>query len=301
MKTEHRDPALLSPHPILKHIPAPAKDAPEVCALADIIRDQDGHLLPLVIDEQNHILTDDSRLRWMAAKRMQLTQVPVVLQPSALAPVIALNALMHRQHYTKSALAYLAMPLLKPAFDAARHQRLEILKSGGKGTIGHSVTYAQTWEELAGKIGVSKGLFVAAKQVHAEFERDKKQYTFEVEGGADDGRQVEQTLREHFEPKLLRHQAGDEHEGSRPIGLGGVMKAIGSIRAYEKTGGVKQTSPQLELFTGGFDALAKRFRYWSEFSPAEKTKARQKLQSWLAEMPDDLRAELYAIIEENSK
>lgn len=284
-KPDLRDPADLRPHSILHHIPAPAKDAPEVCACADTIRDQDGHLLPLVIDETGHLLTDDSRLRWMAARRMGLLTVPVVVQPAELAPVIALNAIVHRAHFTKSALAYLAVPLLKPAFEAGRSARLECLKKGQNPVV-RSADYGKTWEELAETIGVSRMMLGAAQQVHAEFEKDKKKYPFAIEGGANDGAIVHKTLREHFEPKILRHQQGDEHEGTRPIGLGGVMKAIGSIRSTK--GAAKVNASQLDLFTGGLDALGKRLSYWKELDEEQRAKAEPKLDAFFGAMDKEL-------------
>lgn len=285
-KFDFRDPADLRPHSILQHIPAPAKDAPEVRACADAIAEHDGHVQPLVIDETGHLLTDDSRLRWMAAKRMGLTEVPVVLQQAELAPIIALNAIIHRAHYTKSALAYLAVPLLKPAFEAARAFRHENLRNSKKSSIAHSVGYVATLAELAAKIGVSPALLDSAKQVHAEFEKDKRTYEFTLEGGERDGEVVHQTLREHFEPKILRHQQGDEHDGNRPIGLGGVMKAIGSIRSTK--GAPKKTDSQLELFTGGLDALGKRLSYWNDLDAAQKKQAEPKLDAFFDAMDEEL-------------
>lgn len=292
-KTDLRDPADLRPHSILHHIPAPAKDSAEVRACADTIAEQDGHVLPLVIDETGHLLTDDSRLRWMAAKRMGLTEVPVVIQPAALAPVIALNAVIHRAHFTKSAIAYLAVPLLKPAFEAARSARLESLKKGQNPVV-RSADYGKTWEELAEKIGVSRMILGAALQVHAEFEKDKKKYPFTIDGGDQDGATVHQTLREHFEPKILRHQQGDEHEGTRPIGLGGVMKAIGSIRS---TKGVPKTNgTQLDLFIGTFATGAKRLHYWNDLEPREKSAALESVLRWVEEMPEDLKEEVVSAL-----
>ena len=297
-KSDLRDPAELRPHSILATIPVPDKDAPEVCACADAIREQDGHLLPLVIDERGQLLTDDSRLRWMAARRMQLTEVPVLVQPGALAPVIALNALIHRAHLTKSALAYLAVPLLQPAFEAARAARLENLKKGNVSPIAHGVRYGQNMDDLAKAIGICPRLLDSAKQVRKEFETDRKLYTFEVEGGSQDGAEIQQTLKDHFEPKLLRQQVDSEHAQHRPIGLGGVLKAIPSIRKYEKLGGVRPTSEQLDLFTGG---LTNRFRYWCDLAPADKAHAREKLRAWVAAMPEEVRDEIVLAARELKK
>jgi len=296
---KHLDPADLQPHPILATIPAPAKDSEEVCACADAIREQDGLLLPIIIDERNQILTDDSRLRWMAARRMQLTEVPVIVQPGARAAEIALGALIHRAHLTKAAIAYLAFPLLKPALDSARAARAETIKKGQQTSIVHSVHYRGTAEDLAESIGICRRLFFLAKEVRAEFDKDKKKYNFTVEGGDQDGEEVQQTLKEHFEPKLLRQQVDSEHASQRPIGLGGVMKAIGSIRATK--GAMKLTNPQLELFTGGFDLVAKRFAYWNDFDAPDKAKAVAKLEEFVEDMPDDLREELVRALQLKTK
>ncbi len=291
---EVRDPAELRPHSILNHIPAPAKDAPEVCACANAIREQDGHLLPLIIDETNQILTDDSRLRWMAAKRMGMDEVPVTVQPGALAPVIALNAITHRAHYTKSAVAYLAVPMLKDAFEAARAHRLECLKQGKAASAVHSVHYGKTWEIYAGNVGICRRMLANAVQVHREFDKDKTKYRFEVEGGAEDGQPIEQTLREHFEPKILRQQVDSEQQAQRPIGLGGVMKAIGSIRTYVGLDGKKPVSEQLELFTDGLATLRRRLAIYANLSPSDQRKAREAFQELMDVMPDDLIQEAIA-------
>ncbi len=294
---ETRDPQYLHPHPSLKHIPAPPKDGPEVVAMADTIQQHDQYLLPIVVDDQNRILTDDGRLRWMGAKRLGMTEVPVVIQPHELGPSIVLQALVHRAHLTKSALAYLAIPLLKPALEAARVWRVECLKNGHS-SVAHSVRYGKNLDDLAQSVGIGSRLFDLAVEVHREFDNDSRKYAFVVQGGPEDGQEVMQTLREHFEPLILRQMVDSEHEDQRPIGLGGVMKAIGSIRATK--GEPKRTASQLELFTGGFSALQKRFRYWPDLAPAEKRQAAEFVRNWIESMPDDLRAVVEKALEDLS-
>lgn len=292
---ETRDPADLRPSPVLKHLPAPAKDSPEVCAMADTIAEHDGVMLPIPIDASNHILTDDGRLRWMGAKRMALTEVPVVVLAPVGAAVAAMSGLVHRAHYTKSALAYLAVSLMPEAFAQDKARRLECLKNGQKPVV-HGVDYGKTWEELAQKFGISRALLGAAKQVHSEFERDTRKYKFTVEGGPDDGATVEQTLRDHFEPKILRQQVDSEHAEARPLGLGGVMKALGSIRTTK--GEKKRTDTQLALFTEGLGTLEKRFRYWGEFADEDRAAAAERVKAWIRSMPEDLRETVREAIED---
>lgn len=243
------DPHDLSPHPLLKHIPPPERDAPEVCACADTIRERDGLTLPLVVDETNRILTDESRLRWMAACRMQLPQVEVIVRPSQLAAVIILECLQHRPHFTKSAKAYVAIPLLKPAFEAARAWRVENLKKGPVSPSVYSVDYGATWQDFSTRLGFSRALLGFAKEVHDAFEADRKPYPFTIEGGPEDGQVQMMTLRDYFEPRIFREMTGGEHEQHRPMGLGAVLAGIAGIRSTKDK--KKHHPEQLDLFRDG--------------------------------------------------
>jgi hypothetical protein len=290
MKFDHRDPAALRPHQILKWIPEPSEDSHDLLSAADTIREC-GPIHPIVIDDAGEILDDSSRLRWMAAKRMQLRSVPVLVhRQGELIPLIALSALIGRPHYTRSALAYLAVPLLKPAFDAARTARVENLKNAEKSSIVHSVHYRQTADEFAEALGICRRLLFSARQVRAEFEKDRKRYQFTLEGGPDDGREVALTLQEYFEPRILRQPIGGEHESHRPLGLGAVIAGIASIRKTK--GGPKANATQLLLFERGLKDFGKRFRYWSDLDDAQRRQLRPKLQEWAQNMPDDLFEEL---------
>jgi hypothetical protein len=290
MKPDLRDPKTLHPHPVLKSIPAPGADSPLVCACADAIRENGGFVSPILIDESNQILTDDSRLRWIAAQRMALAAVPVTVQAGELAPAIALGALLNRDHLTQGARAYITVPLLKPAFEAARAFRLKNLRNAEDSSITHSVGYAQNLDELAAKYRISKETLRQARLVRAEFERDHERYPFTIEGGPQDGREVLLTLREFYEPKILREPIGGEHESYRPVGLGGVLAGIGSIRKTKR--GEKRNATQLLLFERGLKDFGKRFRYWSDLDDAQRRQLRPKLQEWAQNMPDDLFEEL---------
>lgn len=286
-KPDLRDPADLRPHSILHHIPSPAKDAPEVCACADTIRELDGHLLPLVIDETGHLLTDDSRLRWMAARRLGLATVPVVVQSAELAPVIALNALVHRAHYTKGAIAFLAVDMLKSAFDAGRSIRLRNLRNlkESSNVVSDDIR-AATVEALAEKLGIHRDLLSKAREVHKKFAADRKKYPFTIEGGERDGERALLTLEEYFLPRIFRQATGGEHESARPMGLGAVIAGIAGVQNTKGT--VKHTATQLDLFKGGLDALSKRLTYWNELDADQKREAEPKLDAFFDAMDDSL-------------
>lgn len=300
MNIETRDPASLEIHPVLRAIPAPHKDSDEVKAAADAIRVSGMHVLPIVVDDSTppRIITDDSRLRWMAARRMGMREVPVTIQPAAMAPVIAYTALIHRGHYTKSALAYLAYPMLASLFEVARAVRIEnIKKSPISSIVSSGDDRGKTVEELAENLGMKRNLLFEAKRVHTEFAKDRNLYEFKIDGGGQDGAVVEQTLKDHFEPLILRQQVDSEQIQNRPIGLGGVLKAIGSVRAYDKAGGVRPPTDQLDLFESGL----KRFRYWNDLTDEHKKLARQKLSEMVNEASTDLLDELLTLIKARRK
>lgn len=284
----------IRPHSLLKAIPV---EDGVVFACADAIRDMGGFVLPIFIDEDNHIVTDDSVVRWMAAKRMQLAEVPVVILPTLVGPAVIGNSLAHRAHYTKSAIAYLAVPLLEPAFEAAVAHRRECLKTGQKPVV-HSVHYGKKVEDYAEVMGVSRRLLFQAKQVHAEFDKDKTKYPFTVEGGGDDGKEVLLTLREYYEPKILRPAKGGEHEGGLPVGLGAIMAGIASIRGTK--GEARPPTKQLELFQSALKS-ANKFRYWTDLKPEEKKLARATLREWVAEIPPEMMDEIVDLIKARRK
>lgn len=276
MKIEQRDPKDIykNPHAVLNDIPELPQDSVEFLAIADSVH-RGGILQPLLVDEHDRVLDDESRTLAQCAWRWKLASVPVLVCSSEDAALICLTKLASRRHLTKSALAYLCCPLLEPAFAAARAKRLENLENTQCFSKVSSGDYrCKTVEDLASELGIKRNLLFEARKVHQEFE-DKKVYWFNVDGGAADGAVVECTLKDWFEPKILRAPIGGEHEQNRPLGLGGVIAGIASV--IEERRGVFNpgTRNQLELFGTGIGQFTSRAL---KITPE---KMRQSIREWM--------------------
>jgi len=258
IKIEHRDPADLRGHihPTLKSIPELDEKSEEFLAIAAGIG-QLGIPQPLKIDPEGRVLDDRSRTLLRCAFRWQLKSVPVEVVENTNVPLIIISGIAHQRHLTKSAIAYLTAPLIDQAFTAAKHKRLENLANSQCFPKVSSGDSHKTAEELATEIGIGRNLLFEARKVHELF-ADKKTYTFNQVGGAKDGSIVECTLREWFEPRILKAPIGGEHEQNRPLGLGGVIAGIASVKEGNKGKFDPKGANQLELFTNGLNALAGR-------------------------------------------
>lgn len=284
MKIELRDPAELTVHPVLRAVPELDKEDPRFIALVEDIRER-GMDVAIIGDGTGRIV--DGRARWRAARRLQLREVPYVVRHDSQAAGIALGTLVARRHYTKSALAYLAWPLMEPAFEESRRRRVENLKKGQQIPESGLRPLSGTAAALAEQFGIDRKVLFEAQKVHQEFARDEKRYAFETEDGVQ-----ELTLREYFEPRILRAPIGGEHESNRPLGLGAVIAGIASVRL--NSGGSKhEVRQQLELFTSTVGTLFKRFSYWQTLSATEQVEALKVIRREAASMAPE-RAEVIA-------
>ena len=258
LKIEQRDPAELRGHihPELKSVPELAEDSLEFLAIAAGVG-KTGMTEPLKLDADGRIIDDHSRTLLRCALRWQKKTVPTVTLAEANVPLLIICGLAHRRQLTKSAIAYLAAPLLNHAFAAARERHLENLRKGLISPSSAEATTVKTVDELAQEIGVDRSVLFEARKVH-ELLLDKKTYTFNVSGGAADGETVECTLKQWFEPRILRAPIGGEHEQNRPLGLGGVIAGIASVREGNKDAFNPKHASQLDLFDSGWNAFAGR-------------------------------------------
>lgn len=255
MKIEKRDPQLLAPHPVLKNIPP--MTAEEMKSIrAGLARS--GELMPpLLIDGEGRLLDDTSRTFWLCAKARQLKEVLVRVSDGDV-HLLIVKDLAHRRHFTKSAIAYLAAPLLNQAFAAAKEKRLKNLANLDSALSALSgAAEPKTVDDLAEELGICRRTLFEARKVNELF-CDKKQYTFNVSGGAGDGEVAECTLKEWFEPRILRAPIGGEHEQNRPLGLGAVIAGIASVREDRREMFSPKNANQMELFDSGLNALVGR-------------------------------------------
>jgi hypothetical protein len=276
--TTHMDPRELKLHPMKSRAPRRAKDDPTLGPLIEDVRAR-GIQAPLICVEPDLIV--DGEDRWIAARRLHMTEVPVTFCRADEVASVILSSLT-RKHFSKGALAYVLFPIIEPAFNESKERRLRNLRRGQQApesTLG--VLSGTTVEEFAERIGLSRMLLFQAKEVRAEFDKDTARYEFQDEPKP-------MTLREYYEPRLLSY--GED----KPLGLGAILAGIAGLRA---TGGKHRPDPkQLELFESALDTLKTRFSYWKRFDEAARSKCREVIRSTVAAMPQDLRDELAAAI-----
>jgi hypothetical protein len=227
-----------------------------------------GLCQPVQMTAKQEIVDADSRERWRAARMLQMTCIPVALVPEEQAYSASLNALVHRRHLTKSAIAYLAFPMLKPALDEARHHALEMLKKGNVSPSRTECATAKSIEEIAQRMDVCERFVQEARRVHDLFAKDP-------------------AFKAQMEPRLLAEPIGGEHEQHRPVGLGAIIAGY----AGRNGDGIAKKG-QLELFTGGFETLFKRFMYWTGFDPSARRKVMEKIRADMDKLPPEQCEEL---------
>lgn len=277
---EYRDPASLHVHPELRALPELSEEELKHVRAG---MQRAGLNQPLLIDDKNRILDDHSRTLWVCAKAWALKSVLVTVRATEDVHILIIQGLAHRRHLTKSAIAYLAVPHLQPAFEAAHRKHLESLRKGQQiPVVSSETTGVKSGDELAEELGIGRNLLFEARKVRKAFE-DKKKYSFTVAGGPKDGEVVECTLREWFEPKILRSPIGGEHEANRPLGLGGVMAGIAGLAATKDVS--RQDRGQLELFTK--NVLGLSYKYWSKLSEKDRGTALEHAANQAASLDEE--------------
>lgn len=159
---------LLTVHPLLEPLPPLALDVPEMLALIESI-ELHGVLRPVVVNDRHEIMSDDGRSQVRAALKAGLKFVPCAVAPDEDAASIILSSLCGYRHLTKSALAYLAFPLMEAGRDARLARRTANLKSGAKSRTSNLFPFGETVEVLADRLGFSKQYFYQAREVHGLF------------------------------------------------------------------------------------------------------------------------------------
>lgn len=263
-KIELKDPADLRVHPLKKQLPRALswqKGGDDFNVILEDIRER-GIIAPLLVNSMGEIL--DGEVRWIVAKVLHL-EVPTLELVCPEAASVILGSLLQRQHLTKSALAYLAYPLMAKAHQEANSRHLERLRTGNKATIAHGVRNGRTVADLAAEMGICRRVFEYASRLHASFTKNPD-------------------LRIAWEPKIL---AGE-------IALGAALAGIAGADAT--AGKAKTNRDQLLLFTDGLETVGTRFAYWQKFDDVTKQAAREKVREFVAEMPDEILAEFEAAI-----
>lgn len=299
LKIQIRDPQhLKSIHKSLRLVPELPEGSEEFLALAAGLK-KAGFIRPILIDQEDHIIDDHSRNLVRAARRWQMKEVPVQVCSSADAPMLLIHSLAHVRHLSKSAIAYLAVPHLQPALDAARMAKLEKLRKGQEiPVVSAEDDGDKTVEDLAEELGIGRNLIFLAREVRRSFE-DKTPYTFNIVGGPKDGSSATMTLKEWFEPRLLQPFVGGEHEQNRPMGLGGIKAGITAVIEGDPSKFNPKGKPQqMDFFTEMFTRDARKFIKLPE---AKRQKAFDAVEQLAAETPPEECEQLAATYKQMAK
>lgn len=273
-----RDPNSLALHPCLEGMPELATDDPKFQGWLADIRDR-GFDYPVIIDEQDRII--DGRHRRRIAGMLGI-QVPTTRRAGTEAVEIVLAALMHRRHYSKGALAYMASPLFAQVVEASRARRLAALVPGaahrkptesvieGNPRNPTQSVIGKTVEQLAEELGFSLDLYTQAKKVRELFADDTEHEWNDLPRPT--------TYRRYFEGKLL---AGE-------IGLGGIIQAVAGKVATQ--GQTKITPKVATLFERGLQQFTSRFALkWEKLSPDDRRPIVKTIATEVTKWPEDVR------------
>lgn len=255
-----RDPADLRIHPILAAMPRMAEDSTQFGALADDIGAR-GVIEPLKITADDQIV--DGRHRFLAAKRQQLAAVPTMLVQDDQVLGMILATLIHRRHYGKGAIGYIAYPFLQEAHeeavDAAREKIAKNLKTGKNTNVSRESTQwtlgVKRVEDFADRLGICRATYMQAAQVHKLFE-DHPDFKADME------------------PQIL--------DPDKPIGLGAVIQGWAGFNST--AGKERYHSRPVHNFEQSLAGLAKRSARWAEWSEDQQGAAVKAIRNTVASM-----------------
>jgi hypothetical protein len=300
MKIQTRDPQHLKNKylPALRRLPELPDDSEEFKAISTDLKEV-GFTCPILINPADQLIDDHSRTLLRAAINWQLVEVPVQVCSNEEAPLLRLSRLAHYRHLSKSAIAYLVVPDLDEAFEIARAKMLKQIKDNSGVHSVHSVHDLKTVDDLADELGIGRRLLFMAREVRKAFD-DKKNYPRTIVGGKRDGEEAEMTLREWYEPRILRAFVGGEHETRRPMGLGGIMAGVKTDREGNKGSFSSTKNGQLDLFEGKVNILG-GWKYWTKLTPQDRSKHFNSFEESLERIPDEQRDELADYLEKLAK
>lgn len=256
-----RHPADLKPHWAIEAMPRWEHHTPEWLGfIADI--EENGIRHPIQITADNLVV--DGETRRQAAIELGLAEVPVILVPDTEIFEAVLREI-RRRHMTKSAMAYVAFPLFREAYEEliakGRAKRISNLRIDENPNVSRkpteSVIGAGRVEDLANSIGVSADLLQQAARLHELFHLDPE-------------------YRAAVEPGIL---SGDIGLGAAIAGHAGREATLGRTRPETK---------HLGLIKRGCSSWTKWGGYWEHLDPYEQQDAITTVRSSLQHLPSAL-------------
>jgi len=275
MNQERRDPFMLKLHPLAKRLPDPNTKSAEWLSFIESVR-IGGIRENIVITPEGLIL--HGKARWMAAKALELHEVPVAVRLETEAALVVVESLLHCKHMTRGAAVYLAIGLMPEFVAAANARRLGNLKRGDKTPeIALKVPNVQnersgdtdeTVAELCERWGTNETEFRRAVRVRKLFENP--------------------ALKAEFEPDLL---SGEKS-------LWNVESAIkGRDPSNQNNREGAKTESQLELFTSCVGDLSTSAKYWNKFPEDKREKLRKDWIKTVKALPQELKDATLEVLE----
>ena len=243
----------LSIHPTIDGDPRLAPKDPRYLAMKSAWRES-ASLPPLFVTPSGSIV--DGRHRYWHAQDEEMEEVPCVEVSEAEVPLIVLQGLTGKNHVTKGQRAYLAVPKLAAAFEAAQARRVELLNSGLKARI----QAIPTPDDLAEMLGLGRNILFQARRIHEHFTSNKK-------------------LRKEWEPKIL--------DAEEPMGLGSVLQGIGGAEATKGKPKPLRNSA-LRNFTVGWSNLTKPAAHWAKWSQEDREWASESVRTAISKLPPEI-------------
>ena len=258
----------LSVHPLLRPVPCLPSESPVILALVDSVETH-GCLRPLIVNERDEVMDLDGRDMLLAAHKAGLKDLPCIVRPDEDAASIILDTLCGRRHLSKSALAYIAFPLLEQGASARQKARIRGLNAGNAPRQATQLLSGKTVEQTAAQLGFSREYFYKARQVYHLFAQELE-------------------YKARMEPRLLT----DDEEAQ--VSLQGVLAGFTGL---QNTGKPRRQADQLDLFGSVFDKLRYHFkRTWGGMDDGKRAALVPQVRETVAEMPPEVRAVFVAEI-----
>ncbi len=254
----------LTPHPLLARIPELPYDCPERRALVESIRSE-GLLQPLLVKGREIV---DGRHRHDACQTLGLETIPCIEVEGDIADIIV-DSLTQRRHYTKSAIALAAMPLMQAYIEAGRNRRIANLQKGESSESALSALSGDTYNQFADRLGVSRRLIGYAQDIFKKLETLGNHMLDSAE-----------SVEEWVERSVYQ-------EG---MGLGTVLQGMAAIEA-NKSGqaqkGLKNREQYEQLIFKHFETSNKHFKHWEDLSFERKRELLVKVPQLVEEWPTE--------------
>lgn len=320
---EHRDPADLRRHKLLKDLPSPNRilaqttdHTPEWSASARAFDARGGPAQPLRITADGRVLDVESDWSLAAARAFQIAQVACIVWPEEEAAALFEENLLDAAKMTRGAAIYLLLPLAEDIFRAALWRRHQNLLKGRRTNEPENPPKPQCFSEsellrfgelkeptvkaLCERWGVDWKTINQAREIRSLFFdpqckrlaqcfRDERIKTPEE---LKELQAVQARLRDELEPQLLN--------GTKNLWT--ILPYVGGKLAPQNHGKpALSEDEQLELDFFNFTPLKKDLRRWGRLTPAQQETALLKFTNFIDAAPPALMEKLIEIIEDRGK